>query len=140
MKTIATCLALLCLTSCTSPGVTARTFYTSRRDLASYVLDTPDPDKTTSGLGQVIWVRWTCPKVDPEMVIDATLRFKDGTERNNVYPVDSRYGWLMIEVPNDEYKKKGDILSYKIVLRRNTDILATTEHKLWVDAVVISDT
>jgi hypothetical protein len=130
---------MLCLTACSTPEIKARTFYTSRRDLASYVVDTPDPEKTTTGLGQVIWVRWTCPHTDPETVIEAAIRFKKGAERHSLHPVDARYGWLMLEVPSDERKEKGDILSYKILLKHGSEVLASTQHKLWVEAITITE-
>ena len=130
MKIVVLLLGLLSITACTSPEIKARSFYTSRKDLASYMLDTPDPDKTSTELGQVIWVRWFCPTLDPETVIDATLRFKDFSERHQTYPVQSRYGWLMIEVPSNEYAEKGGIIGYDILLRRGEDTLASTAHKL----------
>lgn len=129
----------LCLTACSTPEITARTFYTSRKDLASYVVDTPDPEKATIGLGQVIWVRWVCPDTDSETAIDATIRFKDGSEKNIVSPIDARYGWLMLEIPSEEHKEKGDILSYKILLKQGSEILASTQHKLWVEQIKITE-
>ena len=139
MKFFLSLFSLVCLTSCSSPSIKARSFYTSRQDLASYMLDTPDPDKTTTGLGQVLWVRWFCPQIDDEIVIDATLRFKDESDRHEIYPVQSRYGWLMIEIPTDERTKKGDLVSYNIVLRRANTILTSTKHKLWVEKIEIKD-
>jgi hypothetical protein len=132
-------LGLVSLTACSSPRIQARSFYTSRKDLASYVLDTPDPEKSTMGLGQVIWVRWIIPHVEEGVVIDATLRFKNGSEKNTVYPLSSKWGWLMIEIPSEERAEKGDLLSYKILLRRNDEILSSTKHKLWVEKVEIKD-
>lgn len=140
VRTFFSLLAFVFLSGCTTPQVNARTFYTSRKDLASYILDTPDPEKTTMGLGQVIWVRWYCPKIESGTVIDATLRFNNGTEKNQTYPVDERKGWLMVDIPSEEHKEKGDIVSYKILLRHNNDILASTRHKLWVEKVEVKDT
>lgn len=128
---------IFCLTACSTPEIKARTFYTSRKDLASYIIDTPDPEKRTIGLGQVVWVRWTCPQVDPETVVDATIRFKNGSERRIITPIDARYGWLTLEVPSDERKEKGDILSYKILLKRGEETLASTQHKLWVESITV---
>jgi hypothetical protein len=132
-------LSLLCLTACSSPQLKARTFYTSRKDLASYVLDTPDPEKSTTGLGQVIWVRWLTPRFEKDTVIDATIRFKDGTEKNTVYPLSTRGGWLMIEIPSEEREEHGNLLCYKILLRRGNTILTSTKHKLWVEKIDIKD-
>lgn len=139
MRIFTLLLGLICLTACSSPHVKARTFYTSRKDLASYILDTPDPEKSTMGLGQVIWVRWETPHVEDDSVIDATVRFTDGSEKNTIYPVDSRWGWLMIEIPSQERTEKGDLLSYKILLRNNEKVLSSTQHKLWVEKVEIKD-
>ena len=131
--------AVICLTACSTPEISARTFYTSRKDLASYVIDTPDPEKTSMGLGQAIWVRWICPQVDPDTVIDATIRFDNSSERHDIYPVDSRYGWLTLDIPSDERKEKEGILSYKILLKHGDEILASTQHKLWVEKINISE-
>ena len=139
VRAFALVLGLVALTACSSPEIKARSFYTSRKDLASYVLDTPDPEKSTMGLGQVVWVRWVAPRVEEGVVIDATMRFKDGSEKNTVYPVDSKWGWLMIEIPSKERTEKGDLLSYKILLRRNDEVLASTQHKLWVEKVEITN-
>ena len=139
MRAFALLFGLLFLTACSSPTITARSFYTSRKDLASYVLDTPDPEKSTMGLGQTVWVRWMVPTVEEGLVIDATLRFKDGSEKTSIYPIDSKWGWLMIEVSSEERTQRGDLLSYKILLRHNDEILASTLHKLWVEKVEIKD-
>lgn len=45
----------------------------------------------------------------------------------------------MLDVPSEERVEKGDILSYKIVVRHNDEILASTQHKLWVEKVEIRD-
>ncbi len=135
------CILLGCLflCACSSPYVAARSFYTSRKDLASYVLDTPDPEKTSMGLGQLIWVRWKAPQTDNDLVIDATLRFTDGSEKAISYSLDGKGGWLMIEIPAEERQQRGSLLSYKIILRHNKEILASTQHKLWVEKVEIMD-
>jgi hypothetical protein len=91
------------------------------------------------GLGQVIWVRWVAPRVEKGLVIDATIRFKDASEKTMVYPVTTKRGCLMIEIPSEEHAEKGDVQSYKILLRRNDEILASTKHKLWVEKVEIKD-
>lgn len=139
MKIFLALLGLVCLASCSSPTLKARSFYTSRKDLASYVLDTPDPEKTTTGLGQVIWVRWFCPHLDEGTVIDATLRFKDGSERQALYPIDNRYGWIMVEISPKERSEKGDLISYYMVLRHDETVFASTKHKLWVEKVEIKE-
>ena len=58
--------------------------------------------------------------------------------------VDGCLGWKASEaLLRSAYAKaiegKGDILSYKILLKYGDEVLASTQHKLWVEAVTITD-
>jgi len=121
------------------PSVCARTFYTSRNDLAAYVIGTPDPQIATKGLGQSIWVRWTAPKAHENTHLDVTIRFNDESERHETYPIHNRFGWVMVEIKDTEYKEKKGLAAYSISLREGETILATTKHKMWVDKIEIKD-
>ena len=127
------------LTGCVGPRVQARSFYTSRRDLASLIIDTPDPEKTTKRLGQRIWVTWQTPSYDADTHLAVTLRFVDGTERDELHPVLSKLGEAYIEISPKETRKTGGLLSYKILLCQKEAILAITKHKLWVEKIKISE-
>ncbi len=130
----------LCLCAgCSKPTVSARSFYTSRADLASYAIDTPDPEKASKGLGQAIWISWRCPSLDKETMMDVTLRFVNGKERKVSYPIDQRIGWFMVEITPEERKETDGLLSYFIQLRRGDTPLATTQHKLWVEKIEIKE-
>jgi hypothetical protein len=140
MKRTILFLSLLALSGCTTPSVQARSFYTSRRDLASYIVDTPDPDKETKRAGQKIWVRWFTPSYNDKTTLNATIRFEDGTERKEQYPISSHAGDLSIEISPDECTATGGVLCYKIVLCQDSIPLATTRHKLWTEKVEIKET
>lgn len=132
-------MVLFCLTGCVGPRVQARSFYTSRRDLASYVIDTPDPEKATKRLGQRIWVTWVTPSYDADTHLDVTLRFADKTERKELLPITSKLGEAYLEISPEETRKTGGLLSYKILLCQKDSVLAKTKHKLWVEKVTITD-
>jgi len=132
-------LSLLVLSSCAQPKLQVRTFYTSRNDLASYVLDTPDPLKSTKGLGQTVWIRWSGRNLPNETHLDVTLRFNDLSERHEQYPLSSTCGWIMVDIPDHEYKQKGGLLSYAIKLRTKDEVLATSYHKMWTDKIEIQE-
>ena len=140
MKKCFLLLALLFCAGCSEPKIQARTFYTSRADLASYVIDTPDPDKSTKGLGQVLWISWSNPSlIVDETTIDVILRFKNEKERKVSYPIVQRAGWLMVEITPEERQANDGILSYHIELRQNKSIIASTKHKLWVEKITITN-
>jgi len=126
------------ITGCTKPTVTARSFYTSRKELASYVIDTPDPAKSTEGLGQLIWVSWKAPKLQKDTYLDAIIRFHDGSEEHTCYPISRGWGWMMIPISPEIRTKRHGMLSYKIILRHNETELAHTQHKLWVEKIAIA--
>lgn len=139
MKGCLLLLGLFLCVGCSEPTIRARSFYTSRADLASYIIDTPDPEKSTKGLGQVIWISWRCPTLEKETAIDVTLRFANGSERKVSYPIDQRLGWLMVEITPEERKVNDGLLSYFIELRHGKDRIASTQHKLWVEKIVITN-
>jgi len=139
MRIYALLLSAIFVAGCSKPSVCARTFYTSRNDLAAYVVGTPDPQIATKGLGQSIWVRWTAPALSETIYLDVTIRFADESERHETYPVQNRYGWLMVEITDTEYKKTKGLAAYSISLKDGENILATTKHKLWIDKIQIDD-
>jgi hypothetical protein len=139
MRIYITALSALLLAGCSKPTVSARTFYTSRNDLAAYVIGTPDPQIATKGLGQSIWVRWTAPELCEKTHLDVTIRFNDASERHETYPVANKFGWIMVEIKDTEYKKKKGLASYSISLRKGEIILASTQHKMWTDKIQIED-
>lgn len=135
-------LALLFSLSCTGcggPTVHARSLYTGRRDLASYIIDTPDPEKETKRLSQKIWVSWFTPVCNEKTTLAAYLHFEDGSERDEIYPITSHSGKVFIEISPEEYRKTGGILSYKILLRQDGVPVAVSQHKLWAEKVEITE-
>jgi len=138
-KTLLLLTSSLFLAACSTPTVTARTYYTSRTDLASYVLDTPDPLKETKGLGQLIWVRWSTPSLENTPVLSVRIRFAKGSQKDETYPIDRKYGWLMVEIPHQEREERGEIQSYSIQMKSNEQTLAQTQHTMWVEKIEIQD-
>jgi hypothetical protein len=139
MKRTALLLVMFMVTSCTGPKVRARSFFTSKKDLASLVVDTPDPEKSTKKLGQVVWVRWRVASTEEPTTLDVRLRFQDESERRVQYPITDTRGSLLIEIPPEERLSKGGLLSYQILLLQNEKTIASTRHKLWVEKVEIKD-
>ncbi len=139
MRSILLIIALITLTACSSSKVRARTLYTNRSNLSSRILDTPDPAKGEAGLGQCIWIRWNVSQRYENLQLDVTIRFENSTERLEQIPVEGLFGTQTIEITSPEYKEKGAILSYQILLKSGDRIIASTKHKLWVEKIEIQD-
>jgi hypothetical protein len=139
VRSILLILFLFTLSACSSAKVRARTLYTSRNNLASRILDTPDPAKETTKIEQLVWIRWNNPKQCSNLALDVTIRFKNGMERHEQHPVEGLFGTLTIKVSSAELQEKGPLLSYQILLKSGSQVIASTKHKLWVEKVEIAD-
>ena len=129
--------SLFSLSGCTSPYVQAQTLYSSRKNLASYSIDTPDPEKETRRLSQEIWVQWRTPERYDDLALDTTIRFEDNSEIHNRYPLSGRFGDFLIKISPEDYQTKGSILSYRLLLQRGEETIFETKHKMWVDPIVV---
>lgn len=87
----------------------------------------------------MVWVRWRCPKLTENTRLFVTLRFHDGLERNEQYPIDRRRGWLKVEITPQEKKEHNGLLSYRIELREGEKVLSATQHKLWVQSIKVEE-
>lgn len=139
MRSFLLIIALFTLTACSSAKVRARTLYTNRSNLASRILDTPDPAKGATGLGQCIWIHWNVSQQYDDLKLDVTIRFENKTERHEQFPVQGLFGTQTVEIPSSEYTENGPLLSYQILLLSGERVIASTKHKLWVEKIEIHD-
>lgn len=144
LLTIAT--AQFFLTGCSHSYVSSRVYPYTRKDLASYHLDTPDPVKATMLPTQVIAIDWKLPlsalrKGTDQYKLVAFIRYQDETEKQVEIPVTSIFGKTRIEIDPQEANgsPKGGIKSYKILLMRNSEVIAQSRHKLWEDKIKIEE-
>lgn len=128
------CVALLFLTSCSSRPLTVQTEYWRQKDLASYIVDTPDPQKQEPVFGQRIRISWHAPQNDA-LSLNVTIRLKNGDELQETYPLKKPSGELIVPVVGDNYSNKGGILSYRVLLQSGTEVIAESRHRFWVERI-----
>ena len=136
-------LALFCLgiliTSCTN-GLKVQTNYLSRKNLASYHVNTPDPDLNKPLVGQRILVQWRLPYWiencdNPHILL--RLRFGNKTDGERIIPIKSSIGHYVFTLLDEEYWANDGIESYQAILYANGDILEKCTHRLWVELIQI---
>ena len=136
-------LTLLCLgallNSCSS-GLTIQTNYLTRRNLASYHVNTPDPDLNKPLVGQRILLQWRLPYWienydNPHILL--RLRFGNKTVSERSIPIQNSIGHYVFTLLDDEYWKNEGIESYQALLYGNGEILEKCTHRLWVELIEI---
>ena len=139
MKRIFSALVFLTyFTSCSSTKLDVRSEYYSKQDLASYILDTPDPRKNSTDFGQRLNIDWgmnqeTFEKANPELVL--YVRLKNGEEKVSQIMLTRRQGHTFYPIFGNDYTKKGGLQSYLVQLKSDGKVLASSQHKLWVEKI-----
>lgn len=131
-------LILLCTTSCKSPTLSVHAEYYSRQDLASYIIDTPDPKKQQSIFGQHLFITWNAfHKAPLELKVNVLL--KNGDRLEKTIPITKTSGNYSFPIVGKDYIEKGGLLSYKVELLSNGTVVETSRHKFWVEPIHIRD-
>lgn len=135
-------LLLLLTVSCKQRELSVDTTYFTRKDLASVVVDTPDPDKEKPIFGQRLYINWEVTKQQFAMgplELHIQLMLKKGSMMEDRIPLNEASGTYIFPIVSSDYTKEGGLLSYKITLLSNGKELAVTRHKFWVDQIEFSE-
>ena len=129
---------VLFLSGCTSATLTVRTLYSSADKLPSVRVDTPDPLKPLQGRSHILFVEWTSPK-NPSPLLDIMLRFQDETIIHEQKSLQGTFGTMSYEIDQSRIREHGSFLSYRMALVKDGKELASSEHKLWVTPIDMSE-
>lgn len=121
---------------CTGSKLDVRSEYYSRKNLASVVVDTPDPRKESSDFGQRLVLNWSVPEKtfregDVELIL--CVRLKNGEEKTTRIALTKSHGKTFYPIFGKDYTKKGGLQSYFAKLQSQGKVLAKSKHKLWVE-------
>lgn len=134
--------ALLLCTACKSHTLSVQTEYFGRNDLASVIVDTPDPHKQEPIFGQRLYISWKLTKeqfAEKPVVLLCQVKLKKGQLLEKTVPINSLTGTYIFPIVGEDYTKHGGLLSYQIKLLGQDNVLATSRHKFWVEQIKISD-
>ncbi len=129
--------------SCTRSTLSVETGYFTRKDLASYHVGTPDPNKQSPIFGQRLYIHWNVSDQELQGESPLTLHLqvhlkKDGLIKK-VVKVDKPKGEYVLPIVGEDYTVRGGLLSYNVALFSGDKELATSKHKFWVDEIKFSE-
>lgn len=135
--------ASILLTSCSQRYINAHTVFLNRSQLASYHVETPDPNLNHPLMGQRLLVNWNVPlwliQSYPDLHLEITIRFGDRTEIVKKVRVSRTSGYYLYEILDENYFDKEGILTYKIDLISNGEIIEKWRHQLWAEIITVGE-
>lgn len=134
-------IAAMVLSGCNCSHISVQTNYMNREDLASYHVDTPDPRLSTPWMGQILIINWAFPKHYPHHCnyLELTMRYGNCTESVDTIPVDMRIGTYAYFLTDPEYTEREGILTYKVDLISDGEVLEQWRHQLWAERISVGE-
>lgn len=117
-----------------------QTVYLSKHDLASFIVNTPDPTLFDPPIGQKLILTCSLAKKYfylEDIYILLKIRFHDNSELEKRIKVGSPSGIYTYYLLNDEFLEKKGILTYKAELYHQSQLIDCWRHQLWVDLITI---
>lgn len=128
------------ISSCTSNHLAVYTDYLSNETLASYVVETPDPCLNHPNIGQRVIIIWTLKKCHlsyQDLHLKIFIRFRNKKEIVLLHPIRHAKGTYVYTLLNQEYIDNGGILTYKVELMGNDNIIEEWRHQMWTNLILI---
>lgn len=127
---------------CSRTSLSVHTDYLSHENLASYHIETPDPRLNNPPVGQRLIVRWCVPQNYLEfedLHLEITIRFRNRQEVVEQLDLLKRRGTYVYPVLNEAYVASRGILTYKVDLVADGNVLEEWRHQMWVDLITIGE-
>lgn len=129
------------LSSCTK-HLSVQTRYLSEESLASYYVNTPDPNLLHPIAGQRLLIMWNLPKeyeIYEELEVHLKVRWRNHQEERVIIPVkDNLRGYYMYDLVKERYCESGGILTYKVEVVGDGIILDSWIHPLWAKLIILA--
>lgn len=135
-------LLLLCLSSCLSSRLAVYTDYLSHENLASYFVETPDPFLNNPMIGQRLIVVWTLKKrhlLYQDLHLKIYIRFRNKKELTLTYSITQSKGTYVYELLNQDYIDNDGILTYKVELIGDGQLLDEWRHQMWTKLIRVGE-
>jgi hypothetical protein len=126
------------LVSCTSPRISAHSEYVTIETLASFCVGTPDPRKYSPEIGQRLFIDWAFPKEYSsfeDLHLTLTLRYRNRQQNVVDISIDQLSGGTIYYLLNEDYFKSEGILTFKIDVFGDDELLEHWQHQLWADSI-----
>jgi hypothetical protein len=136
-------LLLLLLAGCDKYYLSLREVPVDASYMASTHVRTPDPRKNDPPHGQKIVLKWSVPpellEQHPQIVFRAI--YKNHTEKTFVYPIESRLGYTVYSLLDQEWDQTGGLLTYSAdIMTSDCRVFRDWKHQLWVNLITFDGT
>ncbi len=139
MRQASFCL-LLFLTSCGSSALVLHEQRITPYYLASTHVGSPDP--RTPPKGEMVVAEWWLSKQarDENLSLVINVLYRDFTTRTITFPIQSRIGYEVIQVVNEEFEETGGFLAYRAeIVTPSGEVFADWKHQLWVKLISVDE-
>lgn len=126
--------------SCCNCSLIVQTDYLTHKDLASYHVNTPDPRRNISAVGQRLIVGWRIPKSYlsyQDLHLEVTIRYRNREEIVEIFHLLKTRGTYVYSLFNEDYIAKRGILTYKVAIIGGGCVLEEWKHQIWTDLISI---
>lgn len=130
-------------TACNLHRLSVQTQYLSSNNLASYYVETPDPQLQNPPTGQRLFIQWCLPNRElqgkhPQLFI--RVRLKNNQEDIITTPIlikNGKFsqGYYVYERLGSDYYETGGILTYIIQIVSEEEVIELWQHPLWVNLI-----
>ncbi len=135
-------LSLALLFGCSRERLNVYTDYLSYKNLASYRVGTPDPLQNNPPTGQRLILSWNLTKnmLEKENLhLELTVRFRNGEQISENISIFRRSGSYYYYLINDEFFEKKGILTYKVDLIGDGEVIDKWRHQLWTEMIIFDE-
>lgn len=131
----------LFLSGCSKEWLSVQTDYLSHENLASFHVGTPDPMLESPPIGQRLMVSWKFKKqylACENLHLVVQIHLRDRSDRCYKVAVNEASGIWMYDLINRDFIETRGILSYKVNLYGNGELLDECRHQLWVEPIILN--
>ncbi len=141
-KTIVLLFLIFVLSGCSREYLTVYTDYLSHKNLASYRVGTPDPLLNNPPVGQRLIISWSFPKSflsKDNLHLELKVRFRNREEIKETVAICRASGTYYYYLINQDFFEKGGILTYRVDLIGDGEVLEEWRHQLWTELILFED-
>lgn len=133
---------MLLLCGCRDRYLVVYNDYITHSYLASTYVDAPDPRRCCDFCGQRLVIRWRLPKGElwacESAYIRLLLRFRSEEVEEIWIPMQRRFGTYVYWLMNEEYREKDGILTYKVEMMVDDQVVDVWEHQVWTELIDVA--
>lgn len=135
------CLIMGCLSGCCGKTISLFSDYLTKENLASFHVETPDPNLCNPPFGQRLFLTWSLKHLKQpcdmysDLRVQITIRFKNREQIVKEVKLLKNSGTYVYYLLNEDFCRMGGIMTYKAILYGDGCPLEEWRHQLWAELI-----